>query len=303
MTNRRAFAIGVAAAGLVAVFGIPAQAQHAPAFPTTLQLPNHFQPEGIAIGGTTGYFGSLRDGSVHKIDLRTGRGAQLSAPTGTPSVGLKIDKRDRLFIAGGVGGDARVVDARTGKLLAKYPLGGGFVNDVVLTEDAAYFTDSHKAVLYKLSLGRELPAKAETIPLGGEWVQAAGFNANGIETTPDGRSLLVINIGSGKLFRVDPRTGDAKLVDLGGLVLTNGDGLLRQGHLLYVVQNRINTLSAVRLDHTGAKGALHKKVTDPRFDVPTTVAAFGDRLYLPNARFGTEPGPNVTYNVVAVPRF
>ena len=305
MTSRRAFAIGVAAVGLVAVFGVPAQAQQAPAFPTTLQLPNHFQPEGIAISGATAYFGSLRDGSVRRIDLRTGRGAEVSPATGTPAVGLKIDKRGRLFVAGGAAGDARVIDSRSGKLLASYALGGAFVNDVVLTEDAAYFTDSRKALLYKLPLGRggQLPAKAESIPLGGEWVQSEGLNANGIETTPDGRNLLVVNSGSGKLFRVDPRTGNAKLVDLGDVVLTNGDGLLRQGHILYVVQNRLNTLTALRLDHAGTKGTLHKKVTDPRFDVPTTVAAFGDRLYLPNARFTTEPGPNVTYNVVAVPRF
>ncbi|SDN08567.1 SMP-30/gluconolactonase/LRE family protein [Allokutzneria albata] len=303
MTNRRAFAIGVAAAGLAAALGVPAQAQQAPAFPTTLQLPDNFRPEGITIGGTTAYFGSLGDGSVHKVDLRTGRGDRLSAGPGTPSVGLKIDKRGRLFIAGGAGGDARVVDSRTGKLLASYALGGAFVNDVVLTGDAAYFTDSRKAVLYKLPLGRELPAKAETIPLGGEWEQVEGLNANGIETTPDGRNLLVVNSTTGKLFRVDPRTGSAKLVDLGGVVLTNGDGLLRQGQVLYVVQNRLNTLTALRLDHAGTKGALHKKVTDPRFDVPTTVAAFGDRLYLPNARFTTQPGPDVTYNAVAVPRF
>ena len=64
--------------------------------------------------------------------------------------------------------------------------------------------------------------------------------------------------------------------------------------------NRLNTLTALRLDHAGTKGALHKKVTDPRFDVPTTIAAYGHRLYLPNARFNTTPEPDTTYTVTAV---
>jgi sugar lactone lactonase YvrE len=55
-----------------------------------------------------------------------------------------------------------------------------------------------------------------TIPLGGEWVQNPGFNANGIARTPDGRALIVVNSGTGALFRVDPATGVATAVDLGG---------------------------------------------------------------------------------------
>ncbi|MFB9907370.1 superoxide dismutase [Allokutzneria oryzae] len=304
MTSRRAFVIGAATVGLVAVLGAPALAT-SPPFPTTLQLPDNFQPEGIAIGATTAYLGSRRDGSVYRVDLRTGEGRTLSAGPGKPSLGMKIDKRGRLFVAGGTGGDARVIDSRSGKVLANYALGGAFVNDVVLTGNAAFFTDSQKAVLYKLPLGRggALPAQAVTVALGGEWVQAAGLNANGIETTPDGKALLVVNSGSGKLYRVDPRTGAATLVDIGATTLTNGDGLLRQGQILYVVQNRLNTLTALRLDRAGTKGVLFRRTTDPRFDTPTTVAAFGDRLYLPNARFTTTPGPNVPYNVVAVPGF
>jgi hypothetical protein len=44
------------------------------------------------------------------------------------------------------------------------------------------------------------------------------------------------------------------------------------------------------------------RVTDPRLDVPTTVAAFGNRLYLPNARFSTAPTPTTTYAAIAIPR-
>ena len=47
----------------------------------------------------------------------------------------------------------------------------------------------------------------------------AGFNANGIAETTDNKALLVIQSATGTLFRVDPDTGDATVVDLGGTSL------------------------------------------------------------------------------------
>ena len=69
--------------------------------PPSIALPNGFQPEGIAIKGRTAYFGSLADGDIYAVNLRTGKGKVISQGPGTPSVGLKIDQRDRLFVAGG----------------------------------------------------------------------------------------------------------------------------------------------------------------------------------------------------------
>ncbi len=115
------------------------------------------------------------------------------------------------------------------------------MNDVVVTRDAAWFTDSQQAQLYKLPLGPggALPEADdfEVIPLTGDWVQVTGFNANGIAETPDHQALLVIQSATGTLFRVDPETGVATTVDLGGATLPNGDGLLVIGRTLYVVQN------------------------------------------------------------------
>jgi hypothetical protein len=105
-----------------------------------------------------------------------------------------------------------------------------------------------------------------------------------------------------KSFRVDPATGVAKEVDFGGEPLTNGDGLLVVGRSLYAVRNRLNTVAEFALDRRGTRGQLARKVTDPRFDVPTTVASFGGRLSPPNVRFSTPPTPEATYNVVAIPR-
>ncbi|WP_157250257.1 SMP-30/gluconolactonase/LRE family protein [Nonomuraea typhae] len=288
---------------LAVALGGPAGATSDP--PESISLPNGFRPEGIAIGsGPFAFFGSLANGSIYRADLRTGRGAIISEGPGTPSVGLKIDERGRLFVAGGTAGDARVVDARTGKVLASYRLatGAAFVNDVVLAQGAAWFTDSTNPVLYKLSLrGGRLPAEVERIPLTGDLVYGAGINANGIAPAPDGRGLILVQSNTGTLFRVD-RSGATRRVDLGGETLQNGDGLLLRGRTLYVVQNRLNTVAVVRLNREGTEGRVVQRVSSPLFDVPTTVAAFGSRLYLPNARFTTPPTPDTTYNAVSIAR-
>jgi len=298
---------------LLAVSGTQAAVAAPQAPPGQLEdviaLPNGFQPEGIAIGpGGTGYVGSLADGDVYVFDVRTGEEITTLEGPGTPSVGLKVDNRDRLFIAGGPTGGARVVDAGTGELLQSYDFTEAptFVNDVVVTRDAAWFTDSQRAQLYKLPLGPggalPGPEDFEVVPLTGDWEQVGGFNANGIAETPDHQALLVVQSATGLLFRVDPETGVATTVDLGGYLLTNGDGLLVIGRTLYVVQNQSNTVAVIRLDAAGTSGELVEQLTDSDFQVPTTVARFGDSLFLPNARFGTPPTPDTAYSVVRIDR-
>ncbi|MDA0644834.1 MULTISPECIES: superoxide dismutase [Nonomuraea] len=285
-----------------ALLAPPAQAAAPPA---TFPLPAGFQPEGIEIGpGPHAYFGSRATGDIYRADLRTGQGKIISKGPGTQSLGLKSDDRGRLFVAGGNAGDARVIDLRTGAVIRSYQLATGtaFVNDVLLFRDAAWITDSANPVLYKLPLGRHggLPREAVTIPLTGAIQFATGTNANGIAPTPDHRNLLVVQSNTGKLFKADPRSGVTTEVDLGGESLANGDGLLLRGRTLYVVQNRLNTVAVVRMSADGSSGRVVDRLTDDRFDVPTTVAAFGGRLYLPNARFTTPPAPDTAYDVVSV---
>lgn len=282
------------AAGLLAA---PAAAAN-DRFPATIDLPDGFQPEGIAIGeGPHAYLGSLADGSIYRADLATGSGKVISHGPGTPSVGMKIDGHGRLYVAGGPAGDARVVDTRTGRVLARYQLASGesFVNDVVLTPHAAWFTDSVNPVLYRVP--RSGNGSPQTVLLTGDLVYEEGFNLNGIARTPDGDGLLVVQSNTGKLFRVEPDTGRTHEVALAE-AMTNGDGLLLHGRTLYVVQNRDNVIAVLRLDGDNAR--VVDRITDDRFDVPTTVARFGGRLYLPNARFGTTPEPTTKYQVVAV---
>ena len=308
MLRRIGVTIAALAVGLTAL--APSAAAGGRVFPTEFALPDGFQPEGIGIGAwPRAYFGSRVDGRIFQVDLHTGRGEVLSPGPGTPSLGIKVDSaRHRLFVAGGVGGDARVVDTRTGAVLRSYEFstGDSFVNDAVITREAVYFTDSRQPVLYRLALGRggALPEGFTTIPLSGAWVQTPGAtNANGLVTTPDGRALVVAKSDEGRLYRVDPRTGAATPVDLGGEAVTNADGLLREGRVLYVVQNRLNTLAKLELAGDGGSARVVQRVTDPRFDVPATVAEWGNRLYLVNARFTTPPTPTTLYNAVTVHKF
>ncbi|MBL0747770.1 SMP-30/gluconolactonase/LRE family protein [Nocardioides baculatus] len=308
-------------AGAVAVLSLalvsgaqPAGAVSAPpggSFPARIELPDGFQPEGIAIGpGPTAYFGSRADGDIYELSLRTGEGRTISQGPGTPSLGLKTDRDGRLYVAGGTSGTARVIDTETGAVLRDIPLATAptFVNDVVLTRDAAWFTDSNRPQLYRVarSADGEPAASATTVPLTGEWVQGSGLGANGISTTPTGRALLVVNSTSGLLYRVDPATGVATEVDLGGASLTAGDGMLRHGRTLYVVRNRLNEIAVLRLSRSGLSGRLVRTIdsgdlaSSTSFDVPTTVARFGSRLYLPNARFTTTPTPTTDYWVTKV---
>jgi sugar lactone lactonase YvrE len=297
--------LGVALAGaaLTASLMAPAQAQGRHGgradLPDRIALPTGFQPEGIAVDrGPVAYLGSRTDGDIYAVDLRTGQGGVISQGpgAGSPSIGLKVDGTT-IYVAGGNAGTGRVVDARTGALLASYPFTSApsFVNDVVLTKRTAWFTDSLRPQLYGVARsGDPATAKVSTLPLRGEWEQTPGVNnANGIVQSPDGRALLVVQSNTGFLFRVDPRTGVARRVDLGTTLLTNGDGLLLRGRTLYAVQNRLNQVAVVLLDAGGTRGTLVDRLTsadlqgEATFDVPTTAAYYRGSLYLPNARFGT----------------
>lgn len=275
-------------------------------WPTEFPLPDGWLPEGITIGSRPyAYMGSRANGAVLRADLRTGAGKVVHAGApGTAAIGLKLDRDGLLYVAGGAGGTASVIDARSGTVVATHqltPPTGHFVNDTVLLGRTAWFTDSNEAVLYGVPRGR--PGEVRALPLTGEWVQTPDvFNANGIVDTPDGRGVIVVSSTPGRLYHVDLRTGHATEIALRGAAdVVNGDGLARVGHTLYVVQNRDNLVAAFRLDRAVRTATLHHTITDPRFDVPTTAARHGNRLYLVNARFTSPQEPDTTFNAVAVP--
>jgi sugar lactone lactonase YvrE len=270
-------------------------------FPNRIALPNGFQPEGIAISGEQFYVGSIPTGAVYRGSLRTGQGSLLVQPaSGRASIGMKAD-RGRLFVAGGSTGNAYVYDARNGALLRTYALstGGSFVNDVVVTKAAAWLTDSLKPVLYRVPLGpggRPGAATAfSTVDLTGDYVHGAGFNVNGIDATPNGKTLVIVQSGTGKLFTVNAMGRTRAIALAGGESVPNGDGILLDGRTLYVVQNRLNVIAKIALAPSLRSGRVVTRISNAQFDVPTTIAEQGSRLYAVNARFGTAPTPSTEY--------
>jgi sugar lactone lactonase YvrE len=280
-----------------------------------IPLPQGFGPEGITTTKRhTFLVGSRESGAIYKGSLRTGDGDILvDAPAGRSATGIKVDRRNRLFVSGARTGQAYVYDARTGAELASYELfatqtpGDTFINDVVVTRRAAYFTDSVNQQLYVLDFGRRgaLPAAARTLPLTGEleYDDIDGtFELNGIAATRNGKRLIAVQSRTGQLFSIDPASGDTKQIDLQGVdALPNGDGLLLRGKKLYVVQNQLDKVAVLRVSRGLSTATWRREITDSDFTVPTTIAAWGHRLYVVNAKFN-RPNPDNSYEVVRVPK-
>jgi hypothetical protein len=273
--------------------------------PAHINLPNGWQPEGIAIGtGNTFYVGSIPTGRVWRGDLRTGQGSVLVPDRGRQAIGVDVDQRHRLFVAGGPTGDGYVYDARTGADIAQYDFTsvGSFVNDVVVTKRAAWFTDSVRQFLYKVPIGRngQLGA-AQSIPLTGDIVYQAGFNVNGIDATPNGKKLIIVQTNTGKLFKVN-LSGVAHQITLGGAIVP-GDGILLHGKKLYaVVRSPEDGVVVIRLRPNLLSGTVVRTITSSDLDDPTTIDEHGSRLYAVNARFSTPPGPDVEYWITQLRR-
>ncbi|HYI36880.1 MAG TPA: hypothetical protein VEX39_09765 [Thermoleophilaceae bacterium] len=64
----------------------------------------------------------------------------------------------------------------------------------------------------------------------------------------------------------------------------------------------MNKIAVVRLSRSLRSGRVVRELTNPAFDVPTTLAESRGRLYTVNARFGIAPSPDNRYDVVRVGR-
>jgi sugar lactone lactonase YvrE len=303
---------------------VPAAQSHTPVYPDLIPLPDGFGPEGIAVGNGATFYAGAALGSMPGLlgqilvgDLRTGAFFQLVAPTGRPALGMKFDSRSKLlFVAGGPSGSATVYDGTSGAQVAFYQFGAPsptgppttFINDVIVTRDAAYFTDSVAPVLYRVELGHrgEPSATFDVVPLppvvfGAPGSCGPGPRANGIEATPNGDYLFVGNSSAGAVYRVDTATFTAVPVDLGGATLCNADGLLFDGTTLYVVQNANNRIAVIELSPDYVSGEVTRYITEPftanpATKVPTTLAEFGSSLYAVTAGFAP-PTPDFVVRV------
>jgi outer membrane protein assembly factor BamB len=289
----------------------PALARHGHTLPHTIDLPNGWQPEGITTDGKFVYSGSLANGAIFRANVRTGNGKVIAAgTTGRVAAGLDYDRRrDLLWVVGGPTGQIRAQDADTGTVLASYDFptaspDGRFLNDVVVTRRAVFATDSFNQELAVIPLrsggSRHLPAPsaATILPLTGDVAFVANeFNLNGIVESH--HMLISVQSVTGLLFAIDERTGVSRTIDLHGTLLTGGDGLELDGRLLYVGRNQ-GEVDAIKLARSLATGRLVATITDPTFDVPTTVALARHSLFVINARFGITPTPDTPYWITRV---
>lgn len=283
-------AAALSAAAVVAV--APAAGAAPPTRPETIPLETGSRPEGIAAGtGTTFYAGARSDGSVYVGDVRTGKVGLLVEGDGTgPAVGLAYDERSGLlWVAGGNGGDVTAYDAGTGVEVFRTTVdGAGFLNDVAITRDAVYVTDSFGDTLVVIALSRNgQPGPVSSLELTGAFVPPGpgAFGPNGVRELPGGDLLLV---SQGVLYTVDPDTGSADVVEVQGRSLAGGDGLEVRGEQVYVVNGYGgDEVVVLRLSGQADTARTVGVLTADELDRPTTGALIGGSLYVVNGRFGT----------------
>ena len=272
-------------------------------------LPGATSAEGIAAGrGSTFYAGDLFTGDVFRGDVRRGTAELfIDAPTGRQSAGMIVDLAHRLLIVtGGFTGQAYVYDLVTGDTLSTYqlgPAGASLINDVTLTKDGAWFTDTFQPRLYFVPISPTgALGPSETLALTGPAADVSGqFNLNGIRATPNGKTLIVAHTANGALYTVDPDTGASQTI--AGVSVPSVDGILLEAGRLWAVQNFSNQISQVRLSPDLASGVVEQVITSELFQVPATAARFGNRLAVVNAKFDTGFPPTADqYEVVLVER-
>jgi sugar lactone lactonase YvrE len=295
---------------LVAALAAPAAAAR-PA--QVIVLPGATSAEGIAAGGgATFYAGDPFAGDIFRGNLQRGTAELfIDAPAGRMAVGMAADvAHDLLFVAGGFTGQAYIYDTVTGATVASYQFGTpatSLINDVALTKDGAWFTDSFQAQLYFVPVSRAgVPGLTfRTLALSGPAAAlspvSGAVNLNGIQATANGKTLIVAHSANAQLYTVDPTTGASATI--AGVSVPNVDGIVLEAGRLWAVQNFSNQVSRIRLRPDLSSGVVEEVITSPLFQIPTTAARFGSRLAVVNAKFDTGIPPTADqYEVVLVDR-
>ena len=236
-------------------------------------------PEGIALDRRSGdfYVSSTTDGTIFKGNV----GLPALAPWAvggadgrTSATGMALDGGGRLFVAGAQTGKAFVLRTSDGSTLKALDSDPGssptFVNDVALAPGYAYFTDSLRPVILRVSRSGDTIGELEPwLDLTGTPLHyAAGFNANGIVSTAHGRLLIVVQSNTGKLFRIDTRRRSVSEIDLHGATMTHGDGLVLKGNRLYVLRNALNEIAEVKLLRDRRSGRVVRTIRSDTLRVP-----------------------------------
>ncbi|OYO00897.1 SMP-30/gluconolactonase/LRE family protein [Enemella evansiae] len=308
--TRRLLPIG-ALSLLLATAAVPAYADPLPPAGTELVVSSQpgTLPEGIEVAPNGRvYVTGSGDGDVYVSDpSRPGQLVLLAdgATQGrTAALGIERDQRGRLWVAAVDHVD--LLD-RSGRLLQRIDLPDGgadsYLNDLTVTRDAVYVTDSNTAVVWRIPLtGNEIGTMERWLDLTTVFPYPVYyFYLNGIVASPDGQRLLVASQGLGVLFRIDVATRGATIVDSGDSSF-GADGMVLQGDTVYGVLNYEapegkqgvyrgvlsadwTTMTVTPVDTTG-------------FDSPTTLALHRGRFYVVNSQLDRAPGtPPYTVSV------
>ncbi|MCZ7439240.1 superoxide dismutase [Micromonospora sp. WMMC241] len=256
-------------------------------------------PEGLTVtpAGTM-YVTSSATGAVYRGDTRRAVLHPFLAAGSdgrTSAAGIRADRRGRIFVAGWLTGTLFVY-APDGTLLARRTAAGGAaLNDLVVTGDAVYVTDSATGTLWRAALdGGRVGA---LVP----WVRPGDFPAaptflNGVVSDPSGRVALVAEQGGERLFRVDLTARAVTEVEVTGGRM-GADGLLLEGHRLYGVVNETDAAGVTRFAVNEARldaGLRTARVVGRSGTVdtrrsPTAVARDADRLLWVESQLFADP--------------
>lgn len=331
MTRSGWTTLALALVAAVLVVSAPAAG---PPFPMRIDFPPNpntgapWAAEGIFGHATTFWAGDTSNGAILKGDVRTGESSILvpaAAQGARSALGLFVDKWDRLWVAGGTAPTglterhAFVYDADTGALIKDILLtttaGFGTINDVTVTNDAAYFTNTNNAtnpqanVLFKVPLGKRGEIGVPTT------VPVPFFGGNGIEATPNGKTLIVVSLSLSKYYKVETATGKTTEITLteNGAPgsAPRGDGLILLGRTLYSVLNipnaavpgRCGEIAVIELDPDMTSGDIidHLNSADDPLINPATADLFGNHIYA--IRRNALPGTCTTTGVTPVVRW
>jgi Cu-Zn family superoxide dismutase len=264
-------------------------------------------PESVGVDPGTGdaYVGSLADGALYRL-TRDGSAALWSPPGKDERhsvAGVKLDRRGRLWAAGGYGGTLSVYDLASGSLIARSDVGGrpSCVNDIAFGPGAeAYVTDSLISLLFRVD-GDPL-ALRPWVDLAEQGVPYADdLNFNGIVLAPDGEHLVACQTNLGRFWQVALETGQVREVALEGGPLPHCDGLAIADATLYVAVNARGLLAVVELADDGSAGKLTTLVGSPDFAFPTAVAVRDEQLLVVNGQLDRMGGtPALPFTVVAI---
>jgi hypothetical protein len=213
---------------------------------------------------------------------------------------MKVDS-GRLYVAGGPTGRITVYDIASPSVVAAFETGsGGFLNDLVVTPNGIFVTDSLRPILWRVT-AEQIAAGGgtpEAIPVSPEIPFGAGFALNGIVAFGDGSELIVVHSALGTLYKIT-FSGSGRTITTVSAPTLNGDGLLRDRGRLVVVLGNTHELAFLKLKDNRTRAELVETRTDSTFQRPSTIARAHNRYLVVNADFTTNTPP---FTLSAVPR-